>query len=182
MATTPSFVLLCSIFSAQSGPSAHSAGLQTAFIEAWRRSQSVDLGSSGASASCLCSVWVLAVCSQKPWVGLWAVSRVSRVCRVSRMRRGPQDTESQTTFHTIRPPTHWSGRPWWGRWVKRLWPVARIWTEDRTVDRRWHSGTLEHWHCGTLAGRVLPREDDGSPQQLYHLTHTHSHHSRAEPH
>ena len=27
------------------------------------------------------------VCSRKPWVGLWAVSRVPRVCTVSRMRR-----------------------------------------------------------------------------------------------
>ena len=32
------------------------------------------------------------VCSQKPWVGLWAVSRVCRVSRMRRVSLGPQDT------------------------------------------------------------------------------------------
>ena len=32
----------------------------------------------------------------------------------------------------LRRPTHWTCPPrWWGSRVERLWPVARIWTEDR---------------------------------------------------
>ena len=46
----------------------------------------------------MCSVLVLAVCSQKPWVGLRAVSRVSRV---STGHLEPNDVPHNPTTDTL---------------------------------------------------------------------------------